>query len=317
MKEVRFGSSSKLDIAGANVAGFSFTARMQHTTANTAFAANPFNALNVQVKCLLSRNKKQYVIFADVLMPLALDSSFYDGGFEQLLNIGTVGYNRVVVAAGGIKEILEQTYYVRLHDVINVSQDDVLTIEIQLNANAVDANVDTGNSVVQYDYIEGIGNGFSIPTISAHSVNPAKSSETVSIGNQVAVVRFFNIDKVGVTDANKVLSSVMIRSDKLPINDTFAELLLKRYQAFPSLALANARHQSFELASIIKDSFSGADARLNDVKVDLVLNAGNVNSSQNFVVWRGYQNDGITVGRARGRFQKHQAENISQYTMNS
>jgi hypothetical protein len=42
-----------------------------------------------------------------------------------------------------------------------------------------------------------------------------------------------------------------------------------------------------------------------------------VNSSMNYIVYRGYQNDAVTIARAQARLRKHQGENVNQYRMNS
>lgn len=313
MRELLFGSSDKLEIRGANVSGFNFGFKVSHGTDNTAFAANPIVPANVFVKCTLYRKKQAHVLFADSLLPLALESAFYSGAWDQLNDVGTIGYQRLVVAAAATREVVLQTVAIRFHEVVNVAEDDVLLLEIQANSNAIDGNSSTSLSRLLYDYIEGIGNGFSIPFIRSHSLRASISSDKIGIGNDVVSVKFINTDKSGIATANQVLSSIAFQSDKLKISDSYEELLIKRAEAFHSNADHALRNQCFDLVSVSKDNFGGHDVRMQNCDLHLQLNSANVNASENWIVWRGYVNEGETYVRAIDRERRHVAENASQY----
>jgi hypothetical protein len=313
MREIVFGASDKLEIRGGNVAGFTFAAKVVHTTDNTAFAANPFDASNVMIKATLYRGGRSFQILADVLLPLAVDSAFYTGSFDQLLNIGTVGYQRLVAAAASTKEVVLQTIVVRFHEVINLSGDDSLLLEVQANSNAIDSNSSAANSRFLFDALEGVGNGFSIPFIRAHSIRASISSDKINLGNGLVDVKFINVDKSGITTANQVLSSVQFQSDKLKSSDSYEELLAKRAESFQSNADHALRHQSFDLVSLSKENYSGMDTRLNNCDLSFILNSGNVTASKNWVVSRGFYNDAQTLDTAKSRYNRHFDSNKRQY----
>jgi hypothetical protein len=313
MRECSFGSSDKLEIKGGNVAGFTFAAKCAHGTANTAFAANPFSAENVFVKATLTRNGRAFPIFADALLPIALESAFYTASFEQLLNIGTIGYQRLLAAAGGVKEIVLQTITIRLHEVINLGPNDVLLLEVQPNANAIDTNTDNATSKFLFDYLEGIGNGFSIPFIRTHSIQASRSSDSIPLGDSIISVKYINTDKAGITSANAVLTSMNMQSDKFNANDSYEELLSKRAQAFQSNADHALRNQCFELASVVTDNYSGMDVSMNNVNLSLLFNSSNVTASKNWIVTRGYHRDLGTAQKAVARHGIHVRSNQNQY----
>lgn len=313
MREILFGSSDKLEIRGANVSGFNIAFKVTHGTDNTAFAANPILPANVFVKATLYRNKQAHVIFADSLLPLALESAFYSGAWDQLNDVGTIGYQRLVAAAAATKEVVLQTVAVRLHEVINLSGDDVLLFEVQANSNAIDSNSSSALSRLLFDYIEGIGNGFSIPSIRSHSLRASISSDKIGLGNEVTSVKFINTDKAGITTANQVIQSIAFSSDKVKLSDSYEELLTKRAESFNSNADHALRNQCFDLVSVVKDNFSGHDVRMQNCDLHLQLNSANVNANENWIVWRSFVNDMSTYERAVGRERRHVNENARQY----
>lgn len=313
MKSILFGNSDQMKVRGSNVNSILLAAKVQHTTVNTAFAANPVDFSKVNLKVTLQRKGKTYTIYNDVVLPGALDSCFYGGQFDQLLNIGTIGYQRIVAAAGGVDEVVLQTAEIRLHENINLKDNDELVIEVIANSSALDANSDAAASYLYFDYKEGVGVGKSIPIMRTYQIQASQSSDEVSPGNNVVGLKFINVDKAGITEANKVLQSFIVNSDKLPVSDDYYESLIKRASDFQSNADHAIRAQSFDLLQYFKNNMSGQDARLNNVVVKLSLNSSNVTASKNWVVWRAYENDQETFERAALAEAKHSAENNGQY----
>lgn len=313
MRNVGFNKSDKERWNSGNIAGLVLAAKLTHTTDNTAFTGQPILWDQVNVQMVLKRKGQTYVIFDDAVLPLALDSNFYSGSFEQITAVGTVALPKLRAAAAATKEILLMTAKIRLHDVINLCDGDELTVEVVVTSSAGGTGVDQAVSEILWDVEEGIGNGISIPQIKAETIRANESNTPVAIGDQVVSVRFINNDKAGILTANQVLQSVILMSDKINRTDTNDELMAKRDSMFVSQAESAKRNQCFSVIDVAGEKYTSEDVRLSRCSLRLQLVAANVNSGKNWVVSRRYMNDAETAQKAVERAKKHQVANYSQY----
>jgi hypothetical protein len=313
MRGVGFGKSDKYEFRGKDISGLTLNAYLVHTTANTAFTGQPILWDQVNVSMVLKRNGQSFVIFDDAVLPLAADSNFTSGSFEQVMAIGTVALPKLVAAASGVKEILLMTAKIKLHDVINLRGDDEIVVEVTPASSGAGTGVDTTVSEIQWDIEEGIGNGISIPCIKAETLKQNESNTPITLGDNIVQCTFINNDKSGITSANQVLSSAIFSSDKLNRTDKYEELIAKRDALFVSQAESAKRHQCFLIVSVPIEKYTGADVRLNRANLRLQLISTNVNAGKNWIVKRSFWNDTYTAQAAVQRDQKHAKENANQY----
>jgi hypothetical protein len=298
------GENQELIIKGKAIKGFSIKSYLQHTTANTAFAALEVDYSKVNVKCHLFRNGKWTPLFSDIALPLLAASAFKNGLYEQCVNVGTVAYPKLVAAAAGVKEIVIPSGTIEFDGIVVLNGDDQLKFEIISNTGTFGANVDASASYIQFDEIEGVGNEWFIPTITSKSLRANESSVQFSLGNAVQKIMFINLDKSGILLANRVIAQISVQSDKLRLSDNYNELVSKRYRQFYSVADADARHQSFELAQGV------GIAPLNDCNIDIQLDSANVNSGKNYIVVYQFIGDPLTLQRAGQRDARHKQANL-------
>lgn len=311
MNTVKFGETASETIKKQSVIAITLGVYAQHTTVNTAFAGQPVDFSLITATMILKRGGKSFTIFDDIALPLLMESGFATADFEQVNGVSNT--IRVITAHGAAqKAIIQISGEIRLHDIVNLRDDDELIIEVNPTAAAAAAAIDQTVSYVYWDIKEGVGNALSIPKIEVRSVQAGKTSETYSLGDNVTDVTFINNDKSGITAANQVISSVQITSDKLNRRDDIKELIGKRSKKFASVALADARHNCFQLLCLDDEKVTLARPRLNGTDVRIGYVGGNVTASKNWVVSRSFYNDGLTLGRAAQRDTKHKAANVAQ-----
>jgi hypothetical protein len=261
----------------------------------------------------LKRRGRVIDILNGPILPFAQASGFFGANFEEIKGQGTPVLRQLVAAAASTDEILLQTCFIKLHDVINLTEDDVLEFEIQVPSGAAAATVSQAESEILWDFIEGIGNGASVPFMTAESIRASESNTPVTLGSNIVEAFFINNEKAGITTANKVINTVSISSDKLNRNDTVEELIAKRAAMFDDSDEADSRDNCFLLFSTLLEKHSGGDVRLNKANLRMTFTAANVTAGKNWVVTRGYHNDATTFNRARIRGAKHSVQNNSQY----
>lgn len=311
MIQVNFGSSKSQDWSGVNVRGVTLALQLQHTTANTAFAANPVDWSLVNLQVVLKRKTGEHIVVGDVALPHVLESGFFSGEFNQNLQIGTFEATVLVAAAMAVDEVIEISANIKFDEIINVGADEILYVYLNLAAGAFGATVDQAASTGYFDIIEGVGMGWSLPMLRAQSVEASVSQGSYSSGDGVKRVTFINTNRAGVTEALNVITQVNMRSDKLNLNDNYLEIVSKRLEAFVSLTEANRRFQSFVLYDEKLYNKSGMPVRLDKVVTDLNFDQTLVTASKNWVHTRSLKNDAIAAQRAAMKFPGQRQENVN------
>lgn len=316
MRQVKFGASDRHELRGLAIIGFIINAYLVHATVNTAFVltSNVCDFVQVSVSAELKRGGRTITVFNDALYPLAYESGFKTGSIYEIQEANHTPVVLVVQTAALFHTIV-MSAAIKLHDVICLTGSDELVFEVQPNSGALLATVSSANSWIEWDVIEGIGNGVSVPIIQTQSVRAAETKSPFPCGDNVISAAFINKDKVGVTSAVQVLETANMSSDKLNIADSYTELLSKRARQFETTANHQARNQSFILFDVRDPAFSRSpyDVRLNKVNINLKFTAANVNAAKNWLVVRGYENDAQTLVAAGIRDEKHAAANQAQY----
>lgn len=313
MIKVDIGSSDKKKWSGISIQGMQFAIVLQHTTNNTAFAANPVDLAQIKVQLTLfkKRSGRTHEIFNDSLLPLILHSGFFTGGFQQNLQIGTFVSNVLVAASAGIDEVIQINGKIQLDSVINaIEPGDELNFSIQNPAGAYGATVDPAVSFFYYDIIEGVGLGDAVPTIYCQAVPPASSNDKFSGGEGVKSLSFINTDKAGVTNANAVIVNLSLQGDKLGDMDDYADILSKRNNMFEDVAQSNVRNQCFRIYDERLANLSGMPVRLNRVDLSITYNAANVVAGKNWYVVSRMVNDSAVYALYASKLNGQREQNI-------
>lgn len=314
MIPVRWTENDRHEWSGTSIQGMQFACYLTHTTANTAFTANPLDLSLIKMKLRFWKDKsrKWFTIFDDAAIPLVLHSAFYDGNFQQCLQIGTFVGNVFVAAAMSVDEVLLVNFKVKLPEPINATEPgDKLVFEVQVPAGAVSSLVDTAVSTFYYDVIETIGVGRSVPVIKAESLRASISSDKYSVNDGALDVSFINIDKAGITSANQVIVDSQFAADKWQGSDDYFDLLSHRNGMFEDLAQANVRNQSFKLFDMLRYNKSGMPVRLNKGQLSMTYNSANVVAGKNWYVTTYLENDDNVLAYYKSRVPGQLEANIN------
>jgi hypothetical protein len=318
MRSFSIGSGDSQGFTTGNFAGVHLSANITHTTVNTPFAGSVFDWSKIQVKLILTRNRRDFEIFNDVALPLILASCYFSGTYDECKGGGTPTLRRILVAGAAAKEQLIIAAKINFPGVINLITGDQLRFEINSQTTAVNvANVDVSVSKLQWELIEGVGNVLSIPKIKVKTITAGQSSTDETFGDGVTRICFINNDKFTILTADQVITLATVSSDKKSSSDTYEEMLISRAEKLPQSSMADNRHQSFVLYDKDKEiAFQGMDSddvRLHKVNVRLTMNPTNVNAGVNWIVVLGYVADTLTAQKGVQRLAKHQETNSNQY----
>ncbi|MBN1186561.1 MAG: hypothetical protein JXB49_30070, partial [Bacteroidales bacterium] len=254
------------------------------------------------VKMILTRNRVDHTIFSDKVIFWALDSAL-DNNFNYIHPLNTTASNMVIILAKdvAVKEQALISVVCDLPGVINVKDSDELKIEVSVGSSAFASDIDSSLSYVEAEFEQFIGYEENIPVVKVFSINSGESSFSPAIGNDVVKISLINLDKDSILEADQVIQSMSLKSDKYSSYATWRQLLCRRYYEMGIPVEAAYLRQSFLL-------YSGND--LDGSTLDLQLNSSNVNSAKNGVVVSYLMTDLFTADRALNMQKKHAGENF-------
>jgi hypothetical protein len=318
MRGFKPGAGDKDKFTAGNYVALRIIAKLIHTTVNVPFAGVVIDWTKIKAKLILQRNKVRYDIFNEQVLPLALASGFKSGVFDEVRGGGTPLLRRTIVAGGAVKEKLVISARIELPGVINLMKGDILSVELSSSGDCVTAVVDATVSTIEWELEEGIGNSLGIPYITTSMITGGQSTTEVQLGNGVKKAYFINNDKFTVLEADQIIDSVSVKSDKLNKEDDWYELVISRSDEMPTGVIADTRFQSFELFDVEKDSklLVPGDATdyvlANDVSFKFQFLPANVSNAKNYVVAMGFIANSETAAAAFTRNAKHENDNAAQ-----
>lgn len=285
---VRSGEVRLLEISGRTVNSFGFNVKADAPPSGTTIV----DFSKVVVKCTLKRAGNEIVLFQDILKPLLMASNFGNSIFPNVFS----GASNHTIDTGNE---LGLNCKLDLGGAVNISGSDVLTLEVNVLSGALFGV----NDFIDVNEYETIGVEYATPLIQSRAINGGESRFRLGIGDNVQSLYFINMDKSSNLASDNVLGQVVLDSDKINLSDQWSDLLVKRLGKFEVWQSATNRNQSFDLIT--------ANVPLNKVTVDLHLNASNVSTSQNFLVWRSFVTSPELVAKARNMSERHAQQNMS------
>lgn len=301
--QLKAGEKKRIELQGVDVKGIAFNASITaSSTGATGVAAGVgIDWDKVSVQATLYQNKKETTLFSGQLLPLLMESSFLESEWNGVSSTtGTKKDHVMVAGATGVKNHRLMTGGIDFGGIINLRDDDKILLEVRVSSDAFASTVDTSLSHLDVDSIEGIGLQYSTPVIHLISIGNGEGNFRHQLGDNTTSVMFLNTDKSGVLKADSVVSAYRLYSDRFDINDDYFQLLNKRVSTFVSYEEANDRSQSFMI-------FSG---EVDKCRLELDLQAANVNVSKNYVAYRTFNTGRAIVSKARRREEKHVAHRI-------
>jgi hypothetical protein len=308
MKSVRVRETQQERYRDVNATGVVVAITTYGTISN---AATLLKYENIQFKGILNRGGKDHILFNETLKNLVSLSEWDSPMWEMMTGIASP----VVLAGSYIAA--NSTFLIPLKfdfgGIINVDGSDELTIECRIgDASFNTAQLDETKCFIEFDIIEGVGLETTTPYIKSRTIEANQTNPTFDLGDNITEILIANYDKgIDMTTANSVLNNISVDSDKWSRNDSYAEMIARNHSQFTDFIQASFRGQSFRI-------YSGYE--LDNVKLNLNLNAANVAASKNFILYYCFETNDHTVTKAavkhkkffhmnnkKGQFQPHLA----------
>ncbi len=271
--QIRDGESKTFELSGKTFQKIKMSHYAVATAVDTPLSGY-IDVLKWNIRITLHRGNAQIVLCDGKLGVIGILGAFYNSNYENLRN---QNYTIIQEGANGNKEIAWGLFEIDLGSVVNLMGGDRAVVEVQSVSGSFGSGVDTATSYMYVDAPDAVGREYVTPVIKTKSLSPNVDNDNVDLGENVTTVIFNNLDKTSVLLSDNVIQSMSLSSDKKSTNDVYGELLNQRSLQFESQDDAAKRNQSFCL-------YDGTE--LKNAQLNLILDSQNVNSSQNYVVWR-------------------------------
>jgi hypothetical protein len=295
MKTVKYRETQQEKFKDINVTGMTVALTLDGTLSNSKTIVD-YTAITV--KAVLRRGGRDLVLFNETLKNL-VSLSEWDSPIWEWLN----GNTNPLVLSGALLAPAVMLVPIKFDfgGIINVDNDDELTIQVRLGEGCFSATQTTqANCFAEFDVIEGVGLEVETPYINSRVIEAGQSNPTFDLGENVKEILICNYDKVDFKTATAVLQDMSIDSDKWSRNDSYSEMIARNFAQFHDTIQATTRYQSFRI-------YSGYE--LDNVKLNLKLNSANVAASQNYVLWYSFTTSDNLVTKAAVKSKKFAAIN--------
>lgn len=308
---VKLGENKSQIVSNETVDGVTVDIYMYAAAANTAFISSAFVPSEVQVKVELKRKKGNMAIVTDNLQLLGAFSAQNYGNKDWFVG------NVLTAAASGVKEDKLYSLYIPFGGPINLKGEDQLVISFIVGRGVWSAAVDSSISYVDFNYNTCIGYEVATPQIRSQVVQANINNEKYSLGDRVTKIMFLNFDKTAISNAQQVVSSLSLVSDKLNQTMNFYQLWNKNKNYFtgPQIWLDTAQTGALLTAAqpqsfVIFASPDTVKNNLSNTQINVSYNSSNVNASQNYIAWITFYQDTEILQKAIDTAAKHATENL-------
>lgn len=269
---------------------------LQNSNANPATADIDWE--NCQIKIILNRNGETHVIMQDDLKKLGLASTV-----DTLNQYAFTQNNLSQLTGNGQAAIM---FKIPLGGHLNLKGDDYLYIEVS-NMNGLFSQACAPTSYIEITMQKSVGYETFIPTIRSEVIQAGESNRKYDLGDNVIRAVLLNYDQQDFK--TPVLSNITISSDRYTDDLTFADLVLDKTSRY---GMQTSDNTKVDIADRIQQDqcFVMIDfgQEFDQVEFSIKFNPGNVNASQNYIVyWDFYTNPEI-VQKAQQKMVKHQNE---------
>lgn len=316
---VKMGESRQLTIPSGTYDGVNVNCILEAAAVNTRIGISDFDPQQINVKVMLKRNGRSYVMMQDNLLILGHHNTIIKGGYEFMTGLD------LIAPAAAVKHNLMRSVRLNFGGPIRVGASDILLVEFSLAKSGLfTANVNAGNSYLEFDVNSCVGYEVGIFRTISQVVQANTTKESFNLGNNVTDISFLNFNKNGFE--NPVITNLNLSSDKLDLSLNYQQVLARHSMMFaniPNMRYGSALpiHPTDATGRVFRGSdylpqsiviHSGAiESELDEVKLDISFNSADVAASANFLVWNQYETSTEILQEAQARQDKHLKENIS------
>lgn len=284
---VRLGSSKDIDFKNCDFRRLNITWYIQHTNDNTNFTGQVIDFLKQTVKIVLTRGGKSFTILSCPVYIWLAYSNWLRSNYLGLYNTGTTYYTQLQASGASAKLTLALGGEFILPQFINLRGDDLLKVTINASS-GYNSGCDTSASSIYVSQINEKGPEWATPYLNYSTITAGDSTFSAVLGNNITDVLLLNSDQITDQLATQVFENMQLNSNSLSFSLQWSEMQMQRLSQFfnnnSSVTDATLRRQSFMPIMASRNS-------LQNVQVDLQLNAANVAAAKNFVVAASYYTD--------------------------
>jgi len=295
MKSILYGGTDSITATTGSYRGVSLTTILTNAATNTAFTGDVVDMTNANIRVIWSDGKTEKVIVNDNLRNALACSQIENPAFEYVIDQTKI--ISTLAAGVGVKATALRSLVFDFGGVVTVPRGGSIYVEVQVSNGYYTSQCETSTSKLQFDLMEGIGNMDLIPEFRSKIINASVTNPSENLGDNITKLVVVNYDKTSFLTADNVFNTLSIVSDKVKINDTFADLVGRNEEKFTSQTDAQIRKQCW----LLHDS----DVELDNVVLDGVTNSANVTASKNFILWKTYFTSPSIVQTAIIRREKH------------
>lgn len=283
-------------IKGITLNGFSVKAFVTDDAATTTLGSSKVDFSKVTIKCILTRNGNQHVIFQDNLLLLGLASSLNTQG-QMAFYQNNDHYTKLGTGRAMVGFVIPFGGCVRLKD----------TDQIDVFLEAQEGMFGDGyitNSFIEVKPMKAVGYETFIPQIKSFVIQGSESSNNYNFGDHVIKLALLNLNIS--TFLTPVVGSLAFASDRLNESYTFADLVLaKKISLGKGVITSTADDAAIFEAD---QSFSLVDfgQEFNQVQLDVQFNSANVATGKNYFVLWNYKTDWSIINAASQLQAKHE-----------
>ena len=245
----------------------------------------------INVKIVLRRNGKEYVLAHDNLQILCQESMYF-AGIEHALS------KAAIVLSGTYKLI---PLMLDLGYPINLKGKDQLTVEVTTKTGWY-ADWDANQSSLEVEDRESIGIETCIPFIKSKAISATHTRVVESLGDNITSITLLNTEDLDNSDAEKIFDSFLLTSDKYSLSDNRGRMFARRATQFVSAEDAAARKENFRFVPAVE---------LHGVELTLELDGANNAATKNYIVYRTFQITADGIDRARSMQDRHASQNAA------
>lgn len=297
-------------VVNETVNGVNIIATLVSSVVNTTIPDNQyrtgtgFDPSNVTIQVDLMRNGMRKAIIPATNLALLAAYHCITKEFEYWHK-----GRQTVAPATGVYAQVQRVIFIPFGGHINVKGDDQLIITCQVNKSTYGAGVDASQSVIQVEQNQSIGIETALHTLNFQAIQASQFKDQFNLGDNVLDIALISFQ----ADATKeIWQTASLSSDRLDWTKNDGELFLQDLSNFD--AVFNPTYSSTGRPYYPHNRLIHANKEIDKAKLIVSLNSGNVNASENFVVWTSFDQTVEQIQKAVNMSNKHAERDVQKIT---
>ena len=276
--------------------------------------AQGFDASQVNVKVILRRNGKDFLLVHDNLGILGQYNSILHGSKNWFLGTD------LELPTATLRHTAVRTLFLSLGGHINLGGDDEIIYEITVGRQSFNSDLQSASCYVQITPNFSIGKEIGIFLTKSHVIQTGETRGNFNLGSNVTRIAFLNFEDTGMTQ--QIIQNLNLASDRLDLSLSLADIINRHGMNFPYAQWHKYKEYNSQGGDVdtyqvaYPQSFIFHDAQaesgdLDEVSLDLTFDGSKVLPSKNYLVYTNYYTSMEILRRSAQLNAKHAQENVS------